>query len=159
MTAMLVAAPICAFAACAVAAAADDARRLRIPNRLVGAVAVLFAVHAATALDGGTVIAALATGAAMLVAGFALFAMGWLGGGDAKLLAAAALWAGPTHIAALVTVTALSGGGLALLLRTPVAARLHTHWQRVDPEAAAPMPYGVAIACGMLVVAARLLGR
>jgi len=52
----------------------------------------------------------------MLVVGFAMFARGWVGGGDAKLMAAAALWLGFEHLFAFLLWTAILGGGLALLL-------------------------------------------
>ena len=158
MNASLATVPICAFAGCALAVAVGDVRALRIANRLVAAVAALFVVHAFNALDPGAVAAAGAVAALVLAAGFVLFHRGWLGGGDAKLLAASALWAGAAHLGTLLAVTALGGGALALALKAPIAAPLHAHWHRVAPDIAQPMPYGVAVAGGMIAVAARLLG-
>jgi prepilin peptidase CpaA len=86
-----------------------------------------------------------------------LFAAGWIGGGDAKLFAAAALWvgwpAGVTYLAA----TCIAGGGLAVAL-----LGLRSTWVRpylpggpawfgrlVEPGE--NVPYGLAIAVGALV--------
>ena len=54
--------------------------------------------------------------AAALVAGMVMFALGWIGGGDAKLFAAAALWLGWPACFSYAAFTALAGGGLALAL-------------------------------------------
>ena len=40
----------------------------------------------------------LGAGAAVLVVAFACFAMGWVGGGDAKVAAGVALWFGFDHL-------------------------------------------------------------
>ena len=53
-------------------------------------------------------------GAAMLVFTFALFNLGWIGGGDAKLAAATALWLGWTPLADYGLASALAGGALTL---------------------------------------------
>ena len=68
----------------------------------------------------------------------ALFAARMLGGGDAKLLAALALWVPPAAFAELLLVMALAGGLLA-------GAMLVTR-RRVS------VPYGIAIAAGGLWV-------
>jgi prepilin peptidase CpaA len=85
-----------------------------------------------------------------------LFSLGWVGGGDAKLLAAASLWLGFAQLALFLTYTAAFGGALALAILAyrgvPVsafplpgwAARLHTKGEG--------MPYGEAIAAGALFV-------
>ena len=51
----------------------------------------------------------------MLVLGFALFAAGLFGGGDAKLMAAAALWLGWSTGTSVLVFTALAGGVLAIV--------------------------------------------
>ena len=70
---------------------------------------------------GAAPLAGLACGCAGLGAGFAFYALGWFGGGDGKLLAAMALWLGPTDVGfgllaaaallAVMCVAALSPGG------------------------------------------------
>lgn len=99
----------------------------------------------------------LLVGAVALVAGMGMFALRWIGGGDAKLFAAAALWFGwPTAISYLV-MTAFAGGAFAvalLSLRSPVLRPYVLSgpaWfsRLADPEEA--VPYGVAIAVGALL--------
>ena len=160
MTDMLVQALISCFVGCTAVAAISDVRELRVPNRICAAIGLLFLVYSAVALDLRSFGLAAAVGGATLLAGFVLFSRGWLGGGDAKLLSVAALWAGPAHALDLFAVTAVAGGALALALRSPMTAPLTTglqqRWQRVTPGQSAPMPYAVAIATGALVVAAQL---
>ncbi|MBR1179817.1 prepilin peptidase [Bradyrhizobium sp. KB893862 SZCCT0404] len=88
-------------------------------------------------------------------------ARGWLGGGDAKLLVALAIGLSLTGLMQLLTVTALAGGLLAvahLVMRqlpepsiapagSSLARRVYTveRWRHLRK---APLPYGVAIACG-----------
>src|SRR5690606_26546741 len=83
------------FAALVVTAAARDALSFTIPNWISGGLVLLFFP---AALAGGLGWPAfglhLGVGLAALVAGMAMFALRWMGGGDAKLLAAAALWLG-----------------------------------------------------------------
>ena len=55
-------------------------------------------------------------GAAVLVIAFGCFAMGWVGGGDAKVAAAAALWFGFAHLMNYLLYASLFGGALTLLL-------------------------------------------
>ena len=92
----------------------------------------------------------------VLAVTFVFFARGWIGGGDAKLFAAVALWLGWSALLPFLAVTALAGGGLALSLLVmrsgwfrPVTigfrgwiGRLATPGENV--------PYGVAIAIGAL---------
>ena len=55
-------------------------------------------------------------GAAVLVVAFACFAMGWVGGGDAKVVACVALWFGFDHLLDYLVYASLFGGALTLLL-------------------------------------------
>ena len=52
----------------------------------------------------------------VLVIAFGCFAMGWVGGGDAKVAAAAALWFGFGHLLNYLLYASLFGGALTLLL-------------------------------------------
>ena len=138
-------------------AAATDLFTMTIPNRLTLGLAVAFFLLAPIAgLGWQDILSHMAGGATMLLAGILLFSLGWLGGGDAKLLAAASLWLGFDQLAMFLTYTAAFGGALALAILAyrgaPVsafplpgwAARLHTKGEG--------MPYGVAIAAGALFV-------
>ncbi len=48
------------------------------------------------------------------------FAMGKIGGGDVKLLSAVVLWGGPIMGFEILVLTALIGGGLALIAMSPL---------------------------------------
>jgi Flp pilus assembly protein protease CpaA len=90
-----------------------------------------------------------------------VYARGWMGGGDVKLLVALAVGLPLTGVVQLLTVTALAGGVLAalhLILRALPSPRLAPagssvlrrvyaveRWRHLRH---APLPYGVAIACG-----------
>jgi prepilin peptidase CpaA len=99
----------------------------------------------------------LGVGAGALVLGMGMFAMRWIGGGDAKLFAAAALWIGWPAVGLYMLITALCGGALAIAL-----LNLRSGWVRavvpVGPpwverlrEHGGDVPYGVAIAAGALI--------
>jgi prepilin peptidase CpaA len=93
----------------------------------------------------------------VLAVAFGCFAMGWVGGGDAKVAAAAALWFGFAHLMNYLLYASLFGGALTLLLLQfrqwplpesfagqPWLARLHAKETRV--------PYGIALAMGALMI-------
>lgn len=139
-------------------AACYDLLTMQIPNRFPAALALAFL---ALALISGLPLAALGfnllIGLGLLAGTFALFAFGFLGGGDAKLAAAIALWLGLEQTLPFLIWTALFGGALSLavlgfrtlplpgfLLSSPPALRLH--------EKGAGVPYGVALAAAALVV-------
>jgi prepilin peptidase CpaA len=80
-----------------------------------------------------------------------------MGGGDAKLLAAAALWMGWPAVLPFLAGAAIAGGGLAMALLALRSAALRPlvlggpRWvvRLADPGEGAP--YGVAIAAGALL--------
>ena len=146
------------------AAAFSDVRKLTIPNSYCLGIAVCFAFFVLTSPQPVDWLGGLAVGGILLVVGFVLFTTGKVGGGDAKLLAATSIWAGPELFVEFILLTALTGGGMAILLY------LHHRWSR-SPSLAAlaateasadfaqkPMPYGVAIFAGGIYVAFTLLG-
>lgn len=100
-------------------------------------------------------------GAGMLVVGFFLFQGGIIGGGDAKLLAAASVWTGFPAFMPFMFWTAVSGGVMALLL---IGARrfvkqVETHPPFVNKllEHKGGIPYGVAIMAGGLMALPSLM--
>lgn len=128
-----------------------------IPNWISAAMVAAF-VPAALVLGVpfGDIGLHLGVGAAGLAIGMAMFALGWVGGGDAKLFAASLLWLGWSAAASFLFYTCLAGGGLALALLA-----LRSDWVRpfvltgppwfarlAEPGGGAP--YGVAIAIGAL---------
>ena len=144
------------FSILLIAAAVEDAARLRISNLtvlLVIVAAVVAAVVAGIRLD---VWQNLLVFAVLLVVGTPLFAAGKLGGGDVKLLAAAGLWFSIESAAWMLIAVMLAGGALAILvlvLRTfawSEAARERIVLLR--PKGG--IPYGVAIAAGALIAMA-----
>jgi prepilin peptidase CpaA len=144
-------------------AAATDALKMTIPNRIVLGIVALYPAWLLTQHGTAYPLLALLIALGVLAAGFAAFSFGVVGGGDAKLLAAVSLWAGPQHAAATLAIVAILGGGLAVLCYLAILVR-----RRLSParggaaEAEIPIsqqsiPYGVAIALGGLYVALRLL--
>lgn len=157
MLAVLAAALVLCFVALILAAAVSDATSFIIPNWMSLALLAIFPFAAlAAGLPLPTFGLHLAIGVAAMVIGMAMFALRWLGGGDAKLIAAAALWLGLPGLPTFLLDGALVGGGLALALLTlrsdpirPIIV-LGPRWvsRLADPEQG--VPYGVAIAAGAL---------
>ena len=156
---------LAAGACFALAGAACDLRSRRIPNRLTGA-ALLAALAGNTGMDG--VRGLIASLAACLVAGAVfsiMFFMGGMGGGDVKLMAAIAAFAGLSHLPQLLLATALAGGVFAVAvsaaygrlgatLRSAFGCLWPFRRRAVEEPAEAArlyLPYGVPIAIGALL--------
>ena len=108
---------VAAFPVGAIAAALSDAATFTIPNRLTIAIAAaFFPVALILGLPVQTIGACAAVGVLALVVGVGLFAMNWCGGGDAKLLAACALWLGVPAVLPFLFAMSVVGGILALIL-------------------------------------------
>lgn len=141
-----------------IAGAVYDAATLTIPNWISLALLALFPLVAFFAGLGWSEIGIhFAVGFAALLAGIALFAGGFIGGGDAKLFAAISLYVGASAFGFYVFAVALAGGVLALLLmglrylaRSGVAWRFNG-FQHLAISGAG-IPYGIAIAAGGLFV-------
>lgn len=139
-------------------AAANDLFTMRIPNKISLAMIAAFAAAVAYAhLPMEQVLWHAGIGAAALAVGFGLFAFNLFGGGDAKLLAAGALWVGADFVIPYVAYITIFGGVLCAIIlgyrrfvpaqSMPLpgwALRLHTNGGGV--------PYGIAIAAAGLVV-------
>ncbi len=111
-----------------------DLKHLRIPNGLVLAVLAVFLVAGLWGLPLETFLWRLGAGLAVLVAGFALFAAGLIGGGDAKMAAALApfvAWADVPPLLVLYTVVTIV---LLLVLRLAMQLARHgeTGWRAID---------------------------
>lgn len=145
------------FPAAMFAAAVCDGATMRIPNWLTGSLALAFPVAAAgTSLPLEQVGIHALVGGLALVVGMVLFALGWVGGGDAKLFAATMLWLGPEPAAAYALSASLLGGGLTLALimfrRLPLPAPLAARGWLIrlhDPHEG--VPYGLALAAAGLI--------
>lgn len=158
MLAVFIAALTAVFPVIVTVAACYDLLTMQIPNRFPAILATAFII---VALLAGFQLSAigihLIAGIGVLAGTFALFAFGFLGGGDAKLASAIALWLGIEQALPFLVLTALFGGALSLvilaframplpswLLGWPPALRLH--------ERGAGVPYGVALAAATLAV-------
>ena len=138
--------------------AASDLFTMTISNRVSLA---LIAGFLALALLGGMglhdMLLHIGAGAAVLVVAFACFAMGWVGGGDAKVAAAAALWIGFGHLMNYLLYASLFGGALTLLLLQfrqwplpyPLAGQA---WLNRLHDRQSGIPYGIALALGALMI-------
>lgn len=85
----------------------------------------------------------------VLACGFLLYSRSLMGGGDAKLLAAASLWFGFENLLPFLAATALAGGVLSLAYLAFSAAKVGLGQGSVI---ARTVPYGAAIAAGGLTV-------
>jgi len=139
-------------------AAASDLFTMTISNRVSLA---LTAGYLALAFASGTapfdILMHLAAGATVLVAAFGCFAMGWIGGGDAKVAAAAALWFGFAHLLNYLVYASLFGGVLTLVLlqfrQWPLPYALAGQaWLLKLHAKESGIPYGIALAIGALLV-------
>lgn len=156
-------APFVGYAVLLCVGAAWDAATLTIPNWVSGALACLFFVAAlSSGLSGGTIGLHVVFGFGVLVAGFFLFQAGLFGGGDAKLLAAAAIWTGPEAFLTLLVLMAIAGGVLAGVLlvarsRVPFIAGAPQFVNRLlEPKGG--IPYGLAIMAGGIVALPEIPG-
>lgn len=139
-------------------AAASDLLTMSIPNLLVAGLAAGFVVAAlAVGMDLSQIGIHVAAGGVVLAIGFACFAFGWIGGGDAKLAAVAALWLGALDGLAFVAYGSIFGGALTLLVLSfrakllPAFALRQTWLLRLhDPKVG--VPYGIALAAAALLI-------
>lgn len=139
-------------------AGAMDILTMTIPNRVPLALVVAFACLAPFSGLGLAELGAHAAVAAVaLLAGLVCFARGWVGGGDAKLVAATALWFGPAHAFEYALTGAVFGGALTLFIifarMMPLPAGLARQgWLARLHDSGSGVPYGVALAAAALTV-------
>ena len=171
--------PHTALAAAVAVGAAFDLRCRRIPNALTLGLALAGLLAAAIRPDL-TVSEALGGVGVGLLIPFVLFALGMLGAGDAKLLAAIGAWVGPVGMLWVLLLTGVAGGVLALamaayqgrlfpLLRNTgvigmsLLVTRRTNWisateaVRSHGLRRATVPYAVAILVGLLATQSMLL--
>lgn len=147
------------FPFCMVFAAVSDLLSMTIANRVSLLLIVAFAVLAPlTGMDWATYGWHFAAGALVLAVTFGLFALGGMGGGDAKLITATAVWMGfnLTLLEYLLTATLLGGlmTVLILIFRKSPLATMHGHnlFLRHLSDESGGVPYGIALgAAGLLI--------
>jgi len=139
-------------------AGCSDLLTMRIANWLVLLVTVAYFVLALlSGLSWAAIGISCACALVVLAVAFTFFAFGWIGGGDAKLVAAITLWIGFDQALPYLLYSALLGGTLTLLIlavrrfplppvfaATPWIDRLH------NPKTG--VPYGIALAAAGLLV-------
>jgi prepilin peptidase CpaA len=139
-------------------AAASDLFTMTISNRVSLA---LFAGFLVLAVLGGMnvndLLLHVGAGAIVLAVAFGCFAMGWVGGGDAKVAASAALWFGFAHLMDYLLYASLFGGALTLLLlqfrQWPLPSALTGQaWLLRLHAKESGIPYGIALAIGALMI-------
>jgi prepilin peptidase CpaA len=139
-------------------AAFSDLFTMRISNGLVLVLAAAFFVLAVfVGLPLEQIGMHVAAGALVLVVGFTFFALRWIGGGDAKLLAATALWLGFGMLLQYLIYASLLGGALTLILlaarRYPLPENLRAiAWLDRLHDSKTGVPYGIALAIAGLLV-------
>src|SRR5215212_2166638 len=98
-------------------AASSDLLTMTISNRvsllLLGG---FFGMALLTGMNGSALLSHIGAGLLVLTVTFGFFARGWIGGGDAKLAAATALWFGFDHLLIYALYASLLGGALTLLI-------------------------------------------
>ena len=139
-------------------AAAMDLFTMTIPNRIsLFLVAAFFFLAPFSGMDLTDFAVHLAVAFGMLLVGIVFFMRGWMGGGDAKLIAAAALWMGADNIWPYLAAAVVVGGALGVLLllyraiipplwlcQQDWAMRLHNKDEGI--------PYGIALCAAGLMV-------
>ena len=139
-------------------AASSDLLTMTISNRvsliLAGSFFLLAGMTGMPLIDIGT---HLGASAIVLTASFVFFARGWIGGGDAKLAAATALWLGFDQLLNYLIYASLFGGLLTLAIMRfrliPLPSVLaNQEWAKRLHRMDAGVPYGIALALAALAI-------
>jgi prepilin peptidase CpaA len=153
------------FAALLAAAAVNDVLRLRIPNVIPLLLVAGFVLEVGLGLVASPLDHLLAMVIVLAIL-LPVFAFDMLGGGDVKLLAAAALWLGLANVPLLLICVGILGGlftAFWLPLRWLVARLLPSQRLPASLQLKAALPYGVPISVVALLlhldVAGELLAR
>jgi len=146
------------LAGCLLAAAGWDLATYTIPNPIQIALLASFLLFVVMSGMPAVLLAShFAAGSVGLVAGFALFAFGVIGGGDAKLFACIALWFGLSDLLFYTLTASIFGGALTLGLlffrKLPLPGLLARQaWLMRLHEEGGGIPYGVALAAGSFAI-------
>jgi prepilin peptidase CpaA len=140
------------------AAAGWDLASFTIPNFLPACLIAGFVLFVPAAhLTVHAVLLHLLAGLLGFCLGFTLFAFGYIGGGDAKLFAAIALWLGFADLGGFAIAASLFGGLLTLTLlvlrQWPLPGIMaRQSWIGRLHAPGAGIPYGVALAAGAFAI-------
>jgi prepilin peptidase CpaA len=139
-------------------AGASDLFTMTISNRISLALVAAFLVLAPLGgMDLHGFLMHLGAGAIVLTVAFICFAIGQVGGGDAKIAACVALWFGFDHLLDFLFCASLFGGALTLVLLQlrdwPLPYPLNGQaWLLRLHDKRSKVPYGIALAFGALMV-------
>jgi prepilin peptidase CpaA len=144
------------FPALMVLSASMDFLTMSIPNAIPALLSLAYFGLAAVYLPPLAVLSDVSCGLTVLAITFAMFSMRWIGGGDAKLAAATALWMGWGALVDYGVAASIFGGVLTLALLTARAAPLPALVARVPAlgrlhDSKCGVPYGIALAAAGLV--------
>lgn len=139
-------------------AASSDLFSMTISNRVsLILVAGFFALATWHGMSLTAVLWHVGAAFAVLAVTFTFFARGWIGGGDAKLAAATALWLGFDHLMPYLLYASLFGGVLTLALirfrLMPLPEALASQeWVKRLHRLDGGVPYGIALAAAALLI-------
>jgi prepilin peptidase CpaA len=139
-------------------AASSDLLTMTISNRVsIVLLAGFFALALMSGMAMTEVLSHVGAGAVVLVVSFGFFARGWIGGGDAKLAAATAIWLGFGYLMNYLVYASLLGGALTFLLiefrLVPLPGLLAGQsWAQRLHRQGGDIPYGIALAGAALLV-------
>ena len=156
-------------------AALSDVRKYILSNRLCLSVVLLYPIFITSLYVNGTPptleYIAYSVGIALVIFSVlvALFAYGYIGGGDVKLIPGVALWAGPSLIVNFLLITTLCGGLIAVLIisfqyvkkyltkdKSSENINLSMSQSSQSKNEENNIPYGIGISTGGLYVAFKL---
>jgi len=140
-------------------AALADLFTMTIPNRVsLLLIAFYFALALYLREPANIIVMHVSCGVAMLALTFAMYYFRWIGGGDAKLAAATALWLGWGLLYKYGLIASIAGGVLTLLIlelrrhdQLP-AKLLSFSFVAKLAEKNGGVPYGIALALAGLMV-------
>jgi prepilin peptidase CpaA len=139
-------------------AASSDLFTMTISNRITLVLAGgFFALALWCGMSLNDVLWHMAAAIAVLTVSFVFFARGWIGGGDAKLAAATALWFGFDHLMAYLLYASIFGGVLTLVmirfrLMTLPKALAEQEWVKRLHRLDGGVPYGIALAAAAILI-------
>jgi prepilin peptidase CpaA len=139
-------------------AASCDLITMTISNRIsLVLIAGFFVLAIMTGMPPTEIGMHVGASATVLVVAFVFFARGWIGGGDAKLAAATAMWLGFDQLFNYLIFASLLGGVLTLaILRFRMiplpAAFANQEWAKRLHRMDAGIPYGIALAVAALMI-------
>jgi len=139
-------------------AASSDLFTMTISNRVTLALVGGFvAMSVISGMSPSDVLAHAGAAATVLAVTFLFFTRGWIGGGDAKLAAATALWFGFDHLLVYLLYASIFGGALTLMM---IRFRLMSlpqvladqEWVNRLHRPNSGVPYGIALAAAALLI-------